>query len=547
LSRPSEKTDVQVKQKRRALLLGLGIVLITVIAFEQIRHNGFVYDDLLYITQNSHVAGGINSESAKWAFTTTYAGIWHPVTWLSHLIDCRFFKLNPLWPHLENLLLHIINALLLFWILKGLTGAIWKSTFVAVLFAVHTLRVESVAWAAERKDLLCGLFWMLTIAAYVRYARSPRTGNYLLVVIFFVLGLMSKPMIVTLPFVLLLLDYWPLDRFRGERQFSHQKQSLWRLITEKIPLFALSAASSVITFVAQQKQGAMNMLEYLPVRIRAANALISYTAYISKMLYPGNLAVLYPHPGRDVELWYVLSSLGAVMLVSIAVFRLGRRYPYLAVGWLWYVGTLVPVIGLVQIGAQGMADRYTYLPSIGFFIMITWGIAELARRWRFLKIVLPITAVIIVSLLVICTRRQVRYWRNNFTLFERTLSVTENNPAVLYNIGAVLQAKGNSDLAAECYRQALRYNTDYTQTIQLAEKAAKLTNYQDPVILETLAAAYASAGQFDLAVTTTQQAIALTSGAGDVEFTEHLRKQLELYKQRKLPQPAVEQNTNRHF
>lgn len=455
-------------RKLQTLLICSSLVLATIIAFEQIRHNQFVYDDLLYITQNPPVADGVSVESIKWAFTTTYAGNWHPVTWLSHILDCQLFKLNPLWPHLENLSLHIVNTLLLFWILKSMTGSLWRSGFVAAAFALHPLHVESVAWAAERKDLLSGLFWMLTIAAYARYARRPAAGRYLLVIIFFVLGLMSKPMIVTLPFVLLLMDYWPLARLEKLQPYQtnqsdnqYKKASFRFLLTEKLPLFILAIASSFFTFIAQRSYGAMDILERMPLDARAANALISYTAYISKMIYPTRLAVLYPHSGEDFPPWQALGSLGIIVLITIIALLLGRRKPYIFLGWLWYIGTLLPVIGLVQVGAQGMADRYTYLPSIGFFIMVTWGAAELAAKRRFLKVGLGISAVIITSLLIIGTRKQVECWQNNFTLFEQALVVTGDNPAMLYNMGVVLETEHQPDLAIRCYRCALKFKPDY--------------------------------------------------------------------------------------
>ena len=451
----------------RILLVCMVIISVTVIAFEQVRNNQFVYDDLLYITQNPHVLNGLSDESVKWAFITTYAGNWHPVTWLSHMLDCELFGLEPLWPHLENLLLHILNTLLLFWILNSMTGAFWRSAFAATIFAVHPIHVESVAWAAERKDLLCGLFWMLTTAAYIRYSRRPGFWRYLLVIVFFVLGLMSKPMIVTLPFVLLLLDYWPLARFEKLQpngiENRYKKASGRFLFAEKIPLFALAAVSSVITVVAQRGQGAMNMLEPVALDVRIANALVSYITYISKMIYPSHLAVMYPHPGGELELWYALISLFVILLVSIIVIRFGRRSPYLVLGWFWYLGTLVPVIGFVQVGVQGMADRYSYLPSIGFFIVVVWGVAKLVERRRFLKIATTAAAFIIVFLLVVCTRKQVQYWKDNFTLFERALLVTEESPEVLYNMGVVMQTERNFDLALQCYREALQQKTDYFQ------------------------------------------------------------------------------------
>ena len=686
MSLQSEKINEQPacqpigRQNRNLLTLVISslLVLTTIIAFEQIRHNQFVYDDLLYITRNPPVIHGLTADSIHWAFTATYASNWHPVTWLSHLLDCQLFKLNPLWPHLENLLFHIVNTLLLFWILKRITGSLWRSGFVAAAFALHPVHVESVAWIAERKDLLCGLFWMLTMAAYVRYARRPAIGRYLLVIIFFVLGLMSKPMIVTLPFVLLLLDYWPLMRLEklqpyvvNQRDNQYKKASIRFLVAEKLPLFILAAASSLITFIAQSSSGSMDILERMPFTARAANALISYTAYISKMIYPTHLAVMYPHQGADFVLWYALVSLGIVTLITILAVSLGRRKPYIFLGWFWYLVTLLPVIGLVQIGRQAMADRYTYLPSIGFFIMVTWGAAELAAKRRFLRLGLGISAVIVIALFTISTRKQIEYWHNNFTLFERALKVTGDNPAMLYNMGvvmetehqpdlamicyrnvlklkpnhfeahnnignilvlrgdiddavahirraleinpeypqahnslgtvllaqgnlsealvhfrravelmpgsvemrhnlaSVLQAQGKFDEATTQYRKVLQLNPDYLlslnalarilitnpnpelrnadQAVQLAERAAKLTRYQNSGVLEILAAAYAAAGQFDNAVTTIQQAITLTSTANNAELSERRRRQLELYKQKKPPQPIQEQNTNHQF
>ena len=686
MSLQSEKINEQPacqpigRQNRNLLTLVISslLVLTTIIAFEQIRHNQFVYDDLLYITRNPPVIHGLTADSIHWAFTATYASNWHPVTWLSHLLDCQLFKLNPLWPHLENLLFHIVNTLLLFWILKRITGSLWRSGFVAAAFALHPVHVESVAWIAERKDLLCGLFWMLTMAAYVRYARRPAIRRYLLVIIFFVLGLMSKPMIVTLPFVLLLLDYWPLMRLEklqpyvvNQRDNKYKKASIRFLVAEKLPLFILAAASSLITFIAQSSSGSMDILERMPFTARAANALISYTAYISKMIYPTHLAVMYPHQGADFVLWYALVSLGIVTLITILAVSLGRRKPYIFLGWFWYLVTLLPVIGLVQIGRQAMADRYTYLPSIGFFIMVTWGAAELAAKRRFLRLGLGISAVIVIALFTISTRKQVEYWHNNFTLFERALKVTGDNPAMLYNMGvvmetehqpdlamicyrnvlklkpnhfeahnnignilvlrgdiddavahirraleinpeypqahnslgtvllaqgnlsealvhfrravdlmpgsvemrhnlaSVLQAQGKFDEATTQYRKVLQLNPDYLlslnalarilitnpnpelrnadQAVQLAERAAKLTRYQNSGVLEILAAAYAAAGQFDNAVTTIQQAITLTSTANNAELSERRRRQLELYKQKKPPQPIQEQNINHQF
>lgn len=344
------------------------LALVTLIVFGQACRNDFVgYDDIYYVTDNPHVKSGLSLDSVIWAFTTMYNANWHPLTWLSHMLVCQLFSLNPLWHHLTNVLFHTVNTLLLFGILKRMTGKIWPSAFAAAAFALHPLHVESVAWVSERKDVLSGFFWMLTVICYIRYTERQSIGKYLLVFLVFGLGLMAKSMLVTLPFVLLLLDYWPLGRL----QWEHRLKSLWHLIIEKVPLLALSAASSTITFIAQKSAGAMELGKVYPLNIRISNAAVSYIAYIGKLIYPSRLAVLYPYPGSSLPLWQPIVSLLVLIAVSAAVIYSARRY--LVIGWFWYIGTLVPVIGLVQIGNQMMADRYTYLPSIGIFIMVAWG------------------------------------------------------------------------------------------------------------------------------------------------------------------------------
>ncbi len=460
-------------KKYRSIYIYLVLVLATCFAFEQVRYNDFVWDDIQYITENPHVKCGITRESVVWAFSTTYASNWHPVTWLSHMLDYQLFGPNPLYHHLVNLLFHIANSLLLFWVLKRMTGAVWRSAFVATAFALHPIHVESVVWVAERKDLLCGFFWMLTIAAYIRYARCPRIGRYLLVILLFGLGLMAKPMIITLPFVLLLLDYWPLRRFRSPWQgiskvspspdsinICYQSSTPWRLIYEKIPLFILMVASAIITLIAQQKGGAMKMI--LPVDTRIANAVVSYIGYIAKIVYPSNLSVLYPHPRDSFLTWNPIASVIVLIFLTISIICLSwQKRHYLAVGWLWYLGALVPVIGLIQVGMQGMSDRYTYLPSIGFFIMVTWGAAELLDKWHYRSIGLTISVVIVLVVLPICTRAQVKYWRNNLTLFGHSLEATQNNPTMLYNLGVAFTLIGKLDEAAICYTEVLRLRPDY--------------------------------------------------------------------------------------
>jgi hypothetical protein len=386
------------------------------------------------------------------------------------MLDCQLFGLNPFWHHLTNLLFHIVNSLLLFWVLKRMTGAVWPSLFVAAAFALHPLHVESVAWVAERKDVLSGFFWMLTIAVYIRYAERPAVGSYLLLVLFFSLALLAKPMVVTLPFVLLLLDYWPLRRLQlgwdaedASRQQTNksvnkhsQQRNIYRLLWEKVPFFTLSAALSIITFFVQRSAGAIAISDPVPLHIRFINALVSYIGYIVKMVYPASLAVLYPYPKTiraDVALLTVV--------ISVLVVRWGRRRPWLTVGWLWYLVALVPVIGLVQAGSQAMADRYTYLSLIGLFIMVAWGAGELLAKWRYRKICLAVSAGLWLTAMLICSRMQLRHWRNSLTLYEHTLAVTQNNYIIHNNLATALGEQGKLDEAISHYRQAVRINPNY--------------------------------------------------------------------------------------
>ena len=371
------------RDRLHVLLIYVVLALATSIAFEQVRHNEFVhYDDYDYVVENQQVRAGITCQSIVWAFTAFQKDNWHPLTWISHMLDCELFELNPAGHHLSGLLFHVANTLLLFAVLKKMTGAVWASGFVAAAFALHPLHVESVAWVAERKDVLSGFFWMLTMAAYVRYAERPSVGKYLLVVLSLALGLMAKPMLVTLPFVLLLLDFWPLRRLQLRSQDTNQALpesksaikdgyaiSLRGSILEKIPLFVLVAASSVITYIAQQSERAMAPMWDLTLGSRLANSFVSYVMYIGKMVYPSRLAILYPHPRGNLPLWQAVVCSLILITISVVVIRIVRR-GYLVVGWLWYMGTLVPVIGLVQVGSQAIADRYTYLPSNGIIVMV---------------------------------------------------------------------------------------------------------------------------------------------------------------------------------
>ncbi|MCG6917595.1 MAG: tetratricopeptide repeat protein [Deltaproteobacteria bacterium] len=437
-------------------------------------HNFIRLDDDEYVTENSHVNTGLSWDNITWAFTSTHAANWHPVTWLSHMLDCELFGLNPKGHHLTSILFHLLNTLLLFLILQRMTGTLWRSGFVAGLFALHPLHVESVAWVAERKDVLSTFFMFLTLWSYIWYVERPGLYRYLLIILFFTLGLMAKPMLVTLPFVLLLLDYWPLERIQlCQSDLSHPGQSqpainhkklrtrALGLLLEKTPLFVLAAVSSLITFLVQRSGGAVGALEIYPFHIRIANALLSYLLYITKMIWPQNLAVLYPHPGQSLPMWQAAGAGLLLLVISIVVIRAGRRYPYLPVGWLWYLGTLVPVIGLVQVGSQAMADRYTYVALIGLFVIIAWGVTDLLGSWQYSKPALILAATSLLSVLMVCSFFQVSHWKNSLTLFEHTLRATSNNSQIHNNLANVLTQQGKIQEAISHYTKALEINPNY--------------------------------------------------------------------------------------
>ncbi|MFH1580990.1 MAG: tetratricopeptide repeat protein, partial [Pseudomonadota bacterium] len=441
---------------RREGVVCLFLVLTVLAVYWQVGDHEFVnYDDNDYITENQHVQAGLTLKSIAWAFTSTHASNWHPLTWLSHMLDCQIYGLNPGGHHFTSVLFHTLNSILLFLVFKRMTGAFWKSAFVAALFALHPLHVESVAWASERKDVLSTFFWMLTMGAYILYVKNPGIKKYLLTVLLFALGLMAKPMLITLPFVLLLLDYWPLGRFN--------KWSLaYPLVREKIPLFVLAAVSSVVTFFVQQSGGAVRSLDVLPLFVRISNALVSYISYIVKMVLPYNLAVLYPHP-KDFPMWQVAGACLLLVFISFMAIRTVRRHPYFAVGWLWYLGTLVPVIGLVQVGLQSMADRYTYIPLTGIFIIIAWGISDLAAGWRYRykKETLAAASAVLMLILMVATWFQLRHWTNSITLFSHAINVTENNSVAHNNLGSAFADQGKASETIKHYIEALRIDPMY--------------------------------------------------------------------------------------
>ncbi|NWF94128.1 MAG: tetratricopeptide repeat protein [Syntrophaceae bacterium] len=435
------------------------LIFVTLMAFSQVRHNQFInLDDNLYVTDNPHVKKGLSVRGVVWAFTRIYAGHWHPLTWLSHMLDYDLYKLNPAGHHLTNLLIHLVNTVLLFLLFQRMTGATLRSGFVAALFALHPLHVESVAWVAERKDLLCALFSILAIRAYVRYVERPGLSRYLFVLLCLVLSLMSKPMAVTLPFVLLLLDYWPLGRMTptASKSTSPRRKDLviFQPILEKIPLLFLSAMMSFFTLFTHSKSGAVASLERLSLDIRIGNALVSYIMYISKMIWPTRLAVLYPHP-MALPIWQVAGAALAVAGITTLAILTRRKYPYGLVGWFWYLGTLVPVIGLVQAGPQAMADRFTYLPLIGLFLIVSHGVPDILKEWHYRNILLLGGAGVVILILMLTTISQVKHWKDSLSLFHHTLNVTGNNPIIHNNLGVTLMRQGREEEAGFHFRRAL--------------------------------------------------------------------------------------------
>jgi tetratricopeptide (TPR) repeat protein len=470
--------------KYRSFWICLALTLATTAVFYQVCTNDFVnYDDPMYVYENPNIQAGITPKAFKWVFTAGYASNWHPLTWLSHMLDWQLFGPNPAGHHLTNLIFHIANTLLLFVVLKRMTHTPWPSAFVAALFALHPLHVESVAWISERKDVLSTLFWLLTMAAYLRYVKHPGVVRYLLTLLTFAMGLMAKPMLVTLPFVLLLLDYWPLARVPyGQAIVKTDRQILYHLIQEKIPFFALSAVSSAVTFLVQRSSGAVLTITMVPLKLRIYNAIISYVEYIGKMVWPSRLAVFYPYRIWDLATWQTAVSLLLLLAISILVLRLAAGRRYLLTGWLWYLGTLLPVIGLIQVGSQALADRYTYITLTGLFIIIAWGLPDLLAKWRYKKITLTLAALLVILIMSICTHFQLRYWRNSLTLFQHAIDVTKDNYIAHLCIGEALYKQHRLDEAIMEYKKYLQIRPD------------------KPDALHTLGIALGQQGKFDEAI-----------------------------------------------
>ena len=470
------------KQKTQRFFICTFLIVATLAIYWQVQNHEFLnFDDKLYVAENPNIQSGLTFENMVWALTESYAANWHPVTWVSHTLDLELYGLDPSGHHMTSLLIHIANTLLLFGVLMKMTGALWRSAMVAALFALHPINVESVAWIAERKNVLSTFFWFLTMWAYASYAKTPRVGVYLLVVLFLTLGLMAKPMLVTLPFVLILLDFWPLKRWGWEDMHT---QEIKKLILEKIPLFALVVGASITTFVVQQSGDAVKSTELFSLYTRTSNALVSYLKYLGKMVWPQGLSVFYPHPGNSLSIWKALVCGLVLVGFTTWVVRRCRKRPYLAVGWFWYLGTLVPVIGIVQVGEQAMADRYMYIPLIGIFIAIVWGVSGWIKNGQ-QKLLLAFAGVSI-FLLMVTTSAQVALWKNSITLFEHAISVTEmKSPhftTVHNNLGNAYANEKRYEDAAIQYRQAIKIDPQYaTAHNNLGQNLHRLKMYDEAI------------------------------------------------------------------
>ena len=488
--------ELSTAQRRLALWLSLGLFAATLLLYLPTARNSFVnYDDNRYITDNLHVQAGLSWVTFRWAWTTFEQANWHPVTWLSHALDCQLFGLHAAGHHLVNAALHGVNVALLFLLLIAATGKLGRSVLVAALFAVHPLNVESVAWAAERKSVLCMLFFFLALGAYGWYVRRPFVWRYVLIAVLFALGLASKPMVITLPFVLLLLDFWPLQRVAGWEGpslfFAVEPKSTRQCVLEKLPLFAMSAVSAVITLVAQRAGGAMVPLMMLPLYVRVENAIHSCVAYLWMALWPVKLAPFYP--GNEPSVWQLGLSLVFLAAVSAQVWRARRTRSYLLIGWLWYVGTLVPMIGIVQVGGQGMADRYTYLPLIGIFVAAVWGLADIAEAVKLKPLWTAIPVACVLAVFTLLTVRQISFWKSSLDLWSHTLAVTEDNFVAEDNMGVTLSSLNRP-------AEALKYFLN-------AEKIKPM----DPTARVGVGAEYLRIGRWQDAVTEYQVAVPMTT------------------------------------
>jgi Flp pilus assembly protein TadD len=506
---------------RLGLWLLLLMAIAVAVAYWPVRQFGFVrFDDPTYVSENPHVLGGLSWSAVGWAFTSGYGANWHPITWMSHMLDVQLFGLDAGAHHSVNVVIHAANSMLLFLVLLQMTGAVWRSAFVAAAFALHPIHVESVAWVAERKDVLSTLFWTLSIWAYARYAVKPRRLTYVLLLAAFALALMAKPMVVTLPFALLLLDVWPLGRFGSERP----SERAWPLVREKLPLFALSLASSCVTYLVQQHGGTVASGVRLPFAQRLANALVAYVAYLGKAIWPLKLAAYYPYPdsrSAGVVLGCGLLLAGASVAAALSI----RRRPYIFVGWFWYMGTLVPAIGIVQVGTQAMADRYTYVPLVGIFMILAWGVPDLLRERPWSKVPIAVGACAALLGCAVAARLQVGYWESSMALWRHALAVTRDNYAAHTYYGNALSARGDLQGAIAEYSEAIRIRPSYPEAHNNLGPALAQTGRINDAIAEfhqairlrpnyadahnNLGVALASQGKFDDAILEYAEALRL--------------------------------------
>jgi protein O-mannosyl-transferase len=504
-------------------IASLLLAVVTLGLYLPVTHHPFVnYDDDRYVTENPHLRQGLTAATVKWALTSTEQANWHPLTWMSHALDCSLYRLNAGGHHFTSVLWHVMNVLLLLLFLMRSTGQFGPSLFVAALFALHPIEVESVAWVAERKNVLCTAFFLLTLLAYGWYARTPDWKRYLAIVALFAAALASKPMVITLPFVLLLVDYWPLRRI-GRSDSGIHPASWPRLILEKLPLLALSAGSAFITMRAQKSGGAVRSVTEFSFGVRIENAIVAYAMYLWKMIWPWRLAPLYPHPGSSLAVWQV--AVAALVLSAITALVITfRSHRYLLVGWLWFLGTLVPVIGLVQIGEAAMADRYAYIPLIGIFVMIAFGVAEASRISR----QLAVAAVTILLALAVLSWHQIRHWKNSVELWSHALAVTQHNFIAEDNLGGALILEDKEEEAHPHFEAAARINPRdpmsrsnlgaYFQTHNrlreaIAEYEVAVSLTSDPALLAqsyaNMGAAHRMLGEDDQAQRTFEQSLRL--------------------------------------
>ncbi|PKN06383.1 MAG: hypothetical protein CVU72_04765 [Deltaproteobacteria bacterium HGW-Deltaproteobacteria-7] len=518
------------QNRKKIILIVIFLITVSCAAFSRIAGNDFInFDDNKYITENNYIQSGINRESIKWAFTAVVVSNWHPLTLLSHMLDWSLFGANASGHHLVSLLLHIGSVLFLFLFLNKTTNNLWPSAFAAALFALHPLRVESVAWASERKDVLSMFFGMACLYAYAFYVESSKLSRYFLCLILFALGLMSKPMLVTLPCVLLLLDYWPLKRWQKEidEPAKNRFNMTGRIIGEKVPFICLTVASGIAALWAHDKGGSVSSLEHLPFLTRGVNAIVSYATYLGKIFWPVNLAAYYPYD-FSLPLWKVLICGIILILITLVVLYYIKKLPFLFVGWFWYLGTLIPVIGLMQVGTQAMADRYTYLPSVGIAVMLAWGIPLLFRSEDPCKKILFPAAIFAVALLSVLTWQQCGYWKNSITLFSHALQLTKGNYIAHNHLASAFLKKRSLEKAIVHYNEAIRINPVYAHAYYnrgiahyiLGQKKRALEDFKEAIHLipkspdsaaayNNLGVTYADLGQYQSAIDNYDEAIRL--------------------------------------